>query len=143
MHVTDTLPKGMAVSIEASLKVMRWIVIFSGFLMAATFFMVVVVRYGFSGNLFAYEEWLLTFCFWGFFAGAALASARGYHINADILGIVITNPRLKWWRQLVVLSVELFVTAAILYWGYLMLAEEVAQYPLWKRTPALQIPYFA
>ncbi|PIE16328.1 MAG: C4-dicarboxylate ABC transporter [Rhodobacterales bacterium] len=140
--LTQVLPKSMAMPLNGSLRVMRWIVILSGFLMATTFFMVVVVRYGFNGNLFAYEEWLLTFCFWGFFAGAALASERGYHINADILGIVISNPRLRWWRQLIVLSVELFITAAILYWGYLMLAEEIGNYPLWKRTPALQIPYF-
>jgi TRAP-type C4-dicarboxylate transport system permease small subunit len=122
---------------------MRWIVIFSGLLMSVTFFLVVIIRYGFNGDLFAYEEWLLTACFWGFFAGAALASERGHHINADILGIIITSPKLRWWRRLIVLTIEFLVTAAILHWGYLMLAEELAKYPIWKTTPALKIPYFA
>lgn len=142
-HITEILPKGIATSLHGSLKLMRWIVIFSGFLMAVTFFLVVIIRYGFNGDLFAYEEWLLAVCFWGFFAGSALASERGHHINADILGIIIKNPRIRWWRRLIVLTIEFLVTAAILYWGYLMLAEEIAKYPIWKTTPALKIPYFA
>ncbi|AUR02045.1 TRAP-type C4-dicarboxylate transport system, small permease component [Phaeobacter inhibens] len=142
-HIAEILPKGIATPLQGSLRMMRWIVILSGFLMSVTFFLVVIIRYGFNGDLFAYEEWLLTACFWGFFAGSALASERGHHINADILGIIITNPRLRWWRRLIVLTIELVVTAAILYWGYLMLAEELAKYPIWKTTPALKIPYFA
>lgn len=142
-HIAEILPKGIASPLQGSLRAMRWIVIFSGLLMSVTFFLVVIIRYGFNGDLFAYEEWLLTACFWGFFAGAALASERGHHINADILGIIITSPKLRWWRRLIVLTIEFFVTAAILYWGYLMLAEELAKYPIWKTTPALKIPYFA
>ncbi|NSY40405.1 TRAP transporter small permease [Leisingera sp. ANG59] len=142
-HITDILPKTVGIPLRGSLRLMRWIVIFSGFLMSVTFFLVVIIRYGFNGDLFAYEEWLLAVCFWGFFAGSALASERGHHINADILGIIIKDPRLRRWRRLIVLTIEFLVTAAILYWGYLMLAEEVAKYPIWKTTPALKIPYFA
>lgn len=142
-NITDVVPKAVGVPLLGSLRVMRWIVVLSGFLMSFTFFAVVIIRYGFGGDLFAYEEWLLAVCFWGFFAGSVLASERGHHINADILGIVIKNPRLRWWRRLIVLTIELIVTAAILYWGYLMLAEELAKYPIWKTTPALKIPYFA
>lgn len=142
-HIAEILPKGIASPLQGSLRAMRWIVIFSGLLMSVTFFLVVIIRYGFNGDLFAYEEWLLTACFWGFFAGAALASERGHHINADILGIIITSPKLRWWRRLIVLTIEFLVTATILYWGYLMLAEELAKYPIWKTTPALKIPYFA
>lgn len=142
-HIAEILPKGIATPLQGSLRVMRWIVIASGLLMSVTFFLVVVIRYGFNGDLFAYEEWLLTACFWGFFAGSVLASERGHHINADILGIVIKSPKLRWWRRLIVLTIEFLITAAILYWGYLMLAEELAKYPIWKTTPALKIPYFA
>ncbi len=142
-HITDILPRGIRSPLQGSMRLMRWIVVFTGLLMSVTFFAVVIIRYGFSGDLFAYEEWLLTICFWGFFAGAALASERGHHINADILGIIIKNPKLRWWRRLIVLTIEFLVTAAILYWGYLMLAEELAKFPIWKTTPALKIPYFA
>ncbi|CUH76848.1 TRAP-type C4-dicarboxylate transport system, small permease component [Tritonibacter multivorans] len=141
-RISDVLPRVLGVPLLGSLRLMRWIVILSGALMSVTFFLVVVIRYGFNGDLFAYEEWLLAVCFWGFFAGSALASEGGHHINADILSIVIKNPRLRWWRRLVVLTIEFLVTAAILYWGYLMLAEEIGKYPIWKVTPALKIPYF-
>lgn len=142
-QMTEILPKALGWPLAGALRLMRWIVIFSGLLMAFTFFMVVIIRYGFSGDLFAYEEWLLAVCFWGFFAGSALASERGDHINADILGIVIKNPRVRWWRRLAVLTIELAVTVIVVYWGYLMLAEELGKYPIWKMTPALKIPYFA
>ncbi|MEM5522410.1 TRAP transporter small permease [Sulfitobacter sp. AS59] len=141
-HITEIFPKVVGLPLQGSLALMRWIVVLSGFLMSVTFFLVVIVRYGFNGDLFAYEEWLLTVCFWGFFAGSALASERGHHINADILGIIIKNEKLRWWRRLIVLTIEFLITAAILYWGYLMLAEEITKYPIWKMTPALKIPYF-
>jgi len=139
--ITKQIPRVVGAPLEWSLAVFKAIVVFSGLLMAVTFFLVVVVRYGFQGDLYAYEEWLLAVAFWGFFAGAVLASERKLHINADILGIVIQNPKARWWRETVVLTVELIVLIAICYWGYLMIAEEVAYYPRWKMTPALRIPY--
>lgn len=141
-HISDIFPKLVRLPLLGALKMMRQVVVLSGFLMSVTFFLVVIIRYGFNGDLFAYEEWLLTVCFWGFFAGAALASERGDHINADILSIVIQNERARWWRRLIVLIAEFLITAVILYWGGLMLVEEIAKYPVWKMTPALKIPYF-
>lgn len=140
-QITKELPRAIGAPLDWSLSVFKAIVIFSGLLMAVTFFLVVVIRYGFEGDLYAYEEWLLAVSFWGFFAGAVLASERKLHVNADILSIVIQNPAARWWRGLVVLLVELGVTLAIVYWGYLMIAEEVSYYPRWKMTPALKIPY--
>ena len=140
-NVTHKLPKIIGVPLNWSLQIMKLIVIFSGCVMALTFFFVVVVRYGFQGDLFAYEEWLLAIAFWGFFAGAVIASERKLHINADILGVIISNPKTAWYRQLVVLTVEFVVIATIVYWGYLMVADEFAYYPRWKMTPALKIPF--
>lgn len=139
--ITQELPRAIGVPLDWSLSIFKAIVIFSGLLMAVTFFLVVVIRYGFQGDLYAYEEWLLAVSFWGFFAGAVLASERKLHVNADILGIVITSPRAFWWRQTIVLTVELVVTLAIVYWAYLMVADEFSYYPRWKMTPALKIPY--
>ncbi len=141
-HITDELPKVLGVPMKWALTLMKLITTISGFTMAFTFFFVVVIRYGFGGDLFAYEEWLLAIAFWGFFAGAVLASEQRLHINADILGVIIQNPRLIWWRELFVLTIELIVILAIVYWGYLMLADELYFYPRWKMTPALRIPFF-
>lgn len=79
-EITDRLPRAAAVPLRGVLKLMRIFVAFGGLLMALTFMAVVIIRYGFSGNLFAYEEWLLAISFWTFFLGAALAAERKSHV---------------------------------------------------------------
>lgn len=138
--ITERLPKSAAAPLRAILRFMEIFVALGGLLMAVTFLAVVVVRYGFSGNLFAYEEWLLAISFWTFFLGAALASERQTHVNADILGVILKNPKLIWWRGLLVYIVELLIGLYIVYWCYLAVASEFAAYPLWETTTALRIP---
>ncbi|WP_082733836.1 TRAP transporter small permease [Polycladidibacter hongkongensis] len=140
-NLTDELPGGAAGPLERVLKLMQALVIAGGVVMALTFSFVVVFRYGFNANLFAYEEWLMAASFWVFFIGAALASAQKAHINADILGFLITNPRVIWWRELVVETIEILVLLLVCYWAYLMIAEEIGTYPLWQTTNALKIPF--
>lgn len=139
-HVTDELPGIIGRPLQWMLIAMKAIVIFSGFLMALTFGLVVVIRYGFGGDLFAYEEWLLAISIMGFFAGAVLASERRLHINADILGIVISDPKLIWWRGLVVLLIELLVTVFVVYACYISLADDFS-FPRLRSTPVLRIPF--
>lgn len=138
--ITDELPAVIGKPMDWMLVAMKVIVTFSGFLMAFTFGAVVVIRYGFGGDLFAYEEWLLAISIVGFFAGAVLASERQYHINADILGIVFQDPRLIWWRGLVVLSIELFVTLFVVYACYISLLDDFS-FPRLRATPVLRIPF--
>ncbi|UWQ04953.1 TRAP transporter small permease [Aliiroseovarius crassostreae] len=140
MNITDELPRVIGVPMRWAMVLMKVIVTISGLLMAVTFGLVVVIRYGLNGDLFAYEEWLLAFSILGFFAGAVLASERKLHINADILGIVITNPRTIWWRGFVVLAIELTVTLFIVYACYISLADDFS-FPRLRATPALRIPF--
>lgn len=140
IRVTDELPRFIGAPMSWILIAMKGIVMFSGFLMAFTFGAVVVIRYGFGGDLFAYEEWLLAISIVGFFAGAVLASERRLHINADILGIVIQNPRLTWWRGFGVLSIELFVTLFIVYACYISLLDDFS-FPRLRATTVLRIPF--
>lgn len=139
-RITDELPRLIGVPMNWMLTVMKIIVTISGFLMALTFGLVVVIRYGFGGDLFAYEEWLLAISIVGFFAGAVLASEREMHINADILSIVIHNPRLVWWRGFVVLLIELIVVLFIVYACYVSLADDFS-FPRLRATPVLRIPF--
>ena len=138
--ITDELPPLIGYPLKGVAFVMRQIVMFCGFLMAFTFGAVVVIRYGFGGDLFAYEEWLLGLSIVGFFAGAVLASARNLHINADILGIVIQDPRLIWWRGFVVLLVELVVILFLVYACYVSLLDDFS-FPRLRATPVLRIPF--
>ncbi|KIC15136.1 C4-dicarboxylate ABC transporter [Leisingera sp. ANG-M6] len=138
--ITDELPAIIGYPMKAIAFLMRQIVMVSGFLMAFTFGAVVVIRYGFGGDLFAYEEWLLGISIVGFFAGAVLASARNLHINADILGIVIQNPRMIWWRGFIVLTVELLVILFLMYACYVSLLDDFS-FPRLRATPVLRIPF--
>ena len=138
--ITDELPAFLGYPLKFVALVMRIIVTASGFLMAFTFGAVVVIRYGFGGDLFAYEEWLLAFSILGFFAGAVLASSRNLHINADILGIVIQNPKWVWWRGFVVLVIELLVILFLFYACYVSLLDDFS-FPRLRATPVLRIPF--
>ncbi|AEV38226.1 TRAP dicarboxylate transporter, DctQ subunit [Pseudovibrio sp. FO-BEG1] len=140
--LTSELPRPVAKPLNGVIKLMNLMITAGGVIMALTFFMVVIVRYGFGGNLFAYEEWLMTISFWMFFMAAAVASARKEHVNADVLGFLIKNPRIIWWREVAVEIIEIGVLSAVTYWGFLMLQEEVASYPIWQTTVALKIPFF-
>ncbi|KZL04597.1 Tripartite ATP-independent periplasmic transporter, DctQ component [Pseudovibrio axinellae] len=140
--LTSELPKTVAKPLNGIIKLMNFMITAGGVIMALTFFMVVIVRYGFSGNLFAYEEWLMMISFWMFFMAAAVASARKEHVNADVLGFLISNPRIIWWRELVVEIIEITVLSVVTYWGFLMLQEEIASYPMWQTTVGLKIPFF-
>lgn len=107
-----------------------------------TFFFVVVFRYILQSDLFAYEEWLMPICFWIFFLGSALGTYYDKQINADLLDTMTNNPTLLWLRKLIIQSVELFITLVLVYWAWLMIADELAAYPNWKTTIALKIPFF-
>ena len=140
IKITDELPRFIGAPMNWILIAMKGIVMFSGFLMAFTFGAVVVIRYGFGGDLFAYEEWLLAISIVGFFAGAVLASERQLHINADILGMVIHNSRLIWWRSFAVLAIEVFVTLFIVYACYVSLLDDFS-FPRLRATTVLRIPF--
>lgn len=111
-------------------------------IMAITFFLVVIFRYGFNQDLFAYEEWLLVICFWMYFIGAAIGTHDKTHVNADLLSYVISNPHWRKTRALTVGVIELIVALALTYWSFLMLQDEIASYPRWRTTIALGIPFF-
>lgn len=139
-RITDELPRVIGVPMNWAMVLMKFLVVFSGAMMALTFGLVVVVRYGFGGDLFAYEEWLLAISIVGFFAGAVLASERKLHINADILEVVFKSPRLIWWRGFAVLLIEFLVTLFIVYACYASLADDFS-FPRLRATPALRIPF--
>ena len=132
---------GISTALRIAMKIKNFIIISVGILMALTFFFVVIFRYGFNADLFAYEEWLMAACFWMFFMASAAASHDRAHINADILGVVIKDPGLIWKRAVLVELIELIVLIAITYWAYLMVRDEIAAYPNWQATIALHIPF--
>ena len=141
MELADQLPKSLQRPIRVMLALKGVFVCTASLIMAATFFCVVIVRYGFGTDLFAYNEWLLIVCFWLYFMGGALGTYDGSHINADLLDYLTNDFRLRRYRKLIVTGIELIVSIAIVYWAVLMIYDEVNYYPNWQVTPALKIPF--
>ncbi len=140
-ELVDQLPRALQGPVRGLLAFKTVFVVIACLIMAGTFFFVVIVRYGFEGDLFAYNEWLLMVCFWLFFMGGALGTYEGSHINADLLDYLTEDQRLRWLRKLVVTAIEVGVSVALVYWAVLMIYDEIESYPNWTVTPALKIPF--
>lgn len=139
--IADHLPHALRGPVRAMLAVKSAFVCAASLIMASTFFCVVILRYGFEADLFAYEEWLLVICFWLYFMASALGTYENSHVNADLLNYLTENDRLRWMRSVLVCAIELAVTLAAVYWAVLVLRDEIASYPYWQATIALKIPF--
>ena len=109
-------------------------------LIAATFGAVVVLRYGFNANLFAYEEWILVVAFTLYFIGAAQGSYDNTHIKADLINEWIVNPVIKRRFNLAMLALEIIICSVLSYWGFLMVADDLMKYPNLPATIVYKIP---
>ena len=109
-------------------------------LIAVTFGVVVVLRYGFQANLFAYEEWMLVAPFILYFFGAAQGSFDDSHIKADLLKEWIRSESAKRILGLFVLGLEVVIGAVLSWWGFLMVADDLSRYPELPATPVYSIP---
>jgi TRAP-type C4-dicarboxylate transport system permease small subunit len=140
--LSEHLPPGLARLVRLLLRLQTIYVCFGCLVMGFTFFFVVVFRYGFNADLFAYEEWLLIICFWLYFMAASIGTWEGSHVNADLLDFVILDPSKRRIRTLTITAIELVVTLALVYWSVLMMIDELGDYPRYQTTIALQIPFF-
>jgi len=109
-------------------------------LIALTFGAVVVLRYGFQANLFAYEEWMLVAAFILYFIGAAQGSYDNTHIKADLMNELISSPKGRRLLGLFVMGLEVAIGATLTWWAFLMVAEDIARYPALPATPIYKIP---
>jgi TRAP-type C4-dicarboxylate transport system permease small subunit len=141
IELKDHLPNTLSLLVGALVRIKTFLVVITLPILPITFFLVVFLRYILEKDLFAYEEWLLMICCWLYFLSSALGTYYDTHINADLLANLLKSPRLLWLRKVAVTLVELIITIVIVYWGFLMLADELAMYPRWKTTIALKIPF--
>ena len=135
------IPPALRGFVKWSLRIKSFLIAIFTLIMGLTFFAVVVVRYVFEGDLFAYEEWLLIICFWLYFLASAVGTFEKVHINADLLSHVITSPRLLFFRAIAVHVVELAILVVLAYWSVLMILDELSFYPFLQVTNALRIPF--
>lgn len=137
----EHLPVGLRRPVRLMLAAKGAFVCAASLLMAFTFLFVVIMRYIFEADLFAYEEWLLISCFWLYFMASALGTYENSHVNADLLSYATNDERLLWLRSVVICVIELAVSLAAVYWAVLVIRDEFASYPYWQTTIALKIPF--
>ena len=141
IEIKDHVPDGLARLVDLMVRIKTILVVAALPILPITFFLVVFLRYILEKDLFAYEEWLLMICCWMYFLGSALGTYYDTQINADLMASITKNPNFLWIRKVTITLVELIITVIVLYWGILMLGDEIGMYPRWKMTIALKIPF--
>jgi len=141
-ELADRLPPKLGGLVRKMVAVKLTLGAIGTLILPITFFLVVIFRYILHKDLFAYEEWLLPVSFWLYFLSSAVGSYEDTQIRADILESYFTSPKAIWWRKVVVLTVENFISLVMVYWGLLMIANDIGSYPFWQKTIALKIPFF-
>ena len=130
----------MASLIRSVVFVQKVLLVICSLLIAITFGVVVVLRYGFEMNLFAYEEWMMTAAFTLYFIGSAQGSYDNTHIKADLLRELMKSETAKRWLDCVIIGLEIAIGAVLSYWAYLMVADDLGRYPDLPATPVYSIP---
>jgi len=139
MHLNIPRPLGSLVNILLRSK--EYLLVIASLVMAFVFFFVVILRYWFQADLFAYEEWVLMIAFWVYFLGGAMGSYENSHVKADFLLSLIDSVRTKWIVVNCTIFLEAIIGIVLSHWGWLMLWEEISAYPDWQRTTGLELPF--
>ena len=137
----DDIPRGLHPPLRFMLALQKVLLVAASLAMALVFFFVVILRYGFEADLFAYEEWVLMLAFWLYFIGGAQGSFDNTHIKADFMAAMVSSARARWLLANLTLALELAVLVVMSWWGAEMVLEDVAEYPGWPKTVAWKIPF--
>jgi TRAP-type C4-dicarboxylate transport system permease small subunit len=121
-------------------KLERAIVFTCSLFLASVFLAVVLMRYVFETDLFAYEEWALIVAFLLYFAGGALASKTDSHIKADIILELIRSDRARQIYSGVIQLIEALILAGLTYFAWRMVLNEFARWPNIPTTTVYKIP---
>jgi len=121
-------------------KIERMITLCCCLFLASVFCLVVLLRYVFETDLFAYEEWVLTVAFLLYFTGGALASKTNSHIKADIMLEYIHSERSKTIYSGVILLVEALIVGLVAWFAAKMFLNEFVRWPNIPTSPVYKIP---
>jgi TRAP-type C4-dicarboxylate transport system permease small subunit len=83
--LADHLPPRLGAVVRRAVAVKLTITAIATLILPVTFLLVVLFRYVFRLDLFAYEEWLLPISFWLYFLASAVGSYQDTQIRADVL----------------------------------------------------------
>ncbi|HZK12505.1 MAG TPA: TRAP transporter small permease subunit [Atribacterota bacterium] len=106
----------------------------TGVFITFAIFIQVVLRYVFSASLFGLEEIALLVVSWFYFTGAAYSVYSKSYIKADVLSLIVKNPRIR--KLFNVVSLILSTVAALLLFFYGL------KYAIWSNRAHVVTPHF-
>lgn len=122
------------------LKLERTIAFCCSIFLASVFVLVVLMRYVFETDLFAYEEWVLVVAFLLYFVGGALASRNNTHIKADIVLEYIRTEHSRKIYSGIIFLIEALIAAVLTWFAAKMVINEFARWPNIPTTSVYKIP---
>ena len=125
---------------DTLVRLEKAIVFASSLFLAGAFCAIVLMRYVFDSDLFAYEEWVLTVAFLLYFIGGALSSHDDVHIKADIIQEYIASARARTLYQGGILLLEAVIGVVLTYFALRMFLHEFVRWPNIPTTPVYKIP---
>ena len=130
----------MKTAIKWIVQTERAIIFICSLIISFTFCFVVLLRYGFESDLFAFEEWVLTIAFILYFIGGAAATADNVHIKADIVLELLKSEKTKAGFQSFVMVLETLIGVMLTYYAVLMVMNEFVRWPNIPTTTVHKIP---
>ncbi|MCD6363992.1 MAG: TRAP transporter small permease subunit [Synergistetes bacterium] len=97
----------------------------------------VILRYIFKAPIMGTEELATLVGCWLYFIGAAHASRERSHIKADVLNVIVKNPRRMLWIKFSVTLFTLVMTSIFSKWAwnYILWSIKTPEY-----SPSLRVP---
>jgi len=106
----------------------------TGVFITFAIFIQVVLRYIFSAPLFGLEEIALLVVSWFYFIGAAYSIHKESYIKADVLSLIVKNPRIRKRFNIANLILSIVATLLLFFYGF--------KYALWSSRAHVVTPHF-
>jgi len=121
------------------LKLERFFMVFCSIAVVIIFGIKVVCRYILKIDFSGSEELLIIFALWLYYSGGLYGSYEDSHIKADVLSIVVSNPRISYVINILVKAISLAVSIFLAKWAidYLQLCLKLGGYTTVYHLPMM------
>ena len=100
---------------------------------------VVVTRYVLGAPIFGLEEIILISVMWLYMIGASLACRERSHLKADMVGLLVKNPRILQAIQVLTTAISLVMAIYITQWAFSLVSFSFRRV---QTTPVFEIPWY-
>lgn len=99
-------------------KIQEQILIITGVVVCLLIFISAITRYIFKSDFYGSEEITLFFAFWLYFIGTMYAARKVTHINANMVTMLVNNPKIVKTVDLIKNIISLIVCIGVTYFCF-------------------------